>query len=287
MWMSVLDNGPWRAIDTVSGQITNTITNPANSYGVVVDRTGGIYYASWCNTYYWRLAPGTYAVTQVPFEGFDSYHCARGVAIDSAGDIWMAICRWNSGCSTTYGYRIKGGTVTKLGHYTVSGISAGVGIACDSYGKCWMTGTSSNSVSRINKDTGATELSTALFGSNPYNYSDWTGYALKTIVTNNGQAGYWTSQMDSGSATASWKKATWIASLPAGTSVRVRFRAAETKEGLSAAAWCTPFNTSPADLTTCAFPANKQRHLEAQVHLTSKDGTIQAAVSKLTAYWTN
>ena len=284
MWISTLDAGNWMSVDTNTNQIVDIVTKTYNSYGVVVDRSNNAYFAEWCRNGINRIDGNNLTTSRLDLgTWFNGNFCARGMAVDSNGDIWAAIASWNSGPSATFGFKIQGGTLNRIGHWQFGTVTSGVGIAADAYGRIWQSGQGNNTFARMNKDTGVTDLSGALVGTNAYNYSDWTGYALRSIVTKNGQFGNWLYVFDSGTANSVWQRATWTQTLPPGTSARVRFRAAASLNGLLGAAWCDPFSAQPVDLKTCGF--GPQRYLQAQVFLTTKDDIVVAQLNNLKVFW--
>ena len=155
----------------------------------------------------------------------------RGVAVTPIDNhVWVA----NSGV----------GTVTRLDNdgAFVKAITTGeepTGVAVDAAGKVWATNLRSDNAVRIAPAAGADGLGavdlTVDLGAeaSPYNYSDMTG---AVVVGSTSPQGFWAVVQDSGVPGFEWARITWNTepegSEPAGTSIVVEARAADTEAGL-------------------------------------------------------
>ncbi len=104
-----------------------------------------------------------------------------------------------------------------------------------------------------------------------YSYSDMTGIVARSITS---KTGMWTVVHDSGSAGESWGTASWNASEPAGTAVRVKVRSSEDKAAWSAwedASSGTPLTSIPDG-----------RYLQLQVTLQIASGKTSPILYDLT-----
>jgi streptogramin lyase len=288
LWISSPTGGAsFYGIDTKTGAVKHTVARSGESYGVTLDGNDNVWMAGWCSNYLHRIDAVSKVRTSVSI-GLDSSWCARGMAVDTDGNIWAATARWNSNAcgNASYVQKFEKGTGKLLGNYTIGGDfgGGGLGISQDGNGKIWVTSTCTHKAARINKDTGATELVASLYGTNPYTYSDWTGAMLKNVTTKNGQMGVWTANFDGTSATTTWQQATFDAIKPTGTNVRVRFRASATIETIEAAPWCVPASSaSPVDLKACNF--GQKRWLQAEVYLITANVDVQPKVDNFKVYW--
>ena len=285
MWNSNLGSGSsWLAMDTTS-------TDPAQnkfvkavpiagrtSYGVAIDQTNNIYYATWGAAFggIWRVDTATLAVTQI---SGGSATNTRGLTLDVAGDLYAT--EWTTpGCIAKF----KGGTGAYLGRFCSNSLNYTVGIAGDTYGKIWATGYSSNNVIRFKPDfTLDAGFPVALPGTTYYNYSDWNGMILKTVTANNAQAGTWTKVFDSGSVNTQWATATWLAVTPPKTSVAVYFKAGNVPADFANQKSCGPFYTSPVDLTACNY--GKKQLMQVIVYLNTTDVNVQPTMSNLQVFY--
>jgi YVTN family beta-propeller protein len=103
------------------------------------------------------------------------------------------------------------------------------GVSVDANGKVWVTNLGSDSIMRIDPNTNAVDLTVPLrAGSAPYNYSDMTGI----VGLQAARSGNWVVVHDSTEPGTDWGTISWTSSEPAGTSVVVEARAADTEGGL-------------------------------------------------------
>ena len=290
LWNSRLDSGTaWMALDTKSldpaqNTFVAAVPTPAGvcSYGIVIDHDGNVFMASCaaCGIVH-RIDGATHAYSTVsnPYAA-----CGNGMTIDVDGNIWEA----SPGKGVL---KYKAGTGEFLAKYTFPSFSnasgsgsfaAGYGIAGDTFGKVWLTDYSTSSVVRFDT-SGAVEVATALPGKTCYNYSDWNAIVLKTVTSNNAQAGTWTKDYDSGADGTQWGTATWSAKTPPGTSVAVYFKAGASQADFANQKSCGPFYAQPVDLTACNF--GPKRWLEATVVLNTNDVNVQPSMSAFKVYY--
>ncbi len=106
-------------------------------------------------------------------------------------------------------------------------------------------------------------------GVQPYTYSDFTGFALRTFTAPNG----YLRTVVEGCAVGptEWERVSWDATEPGMSMVDVRVRSAVTRAALSTAPWVGPFTTSPSELALPPGPVDTGRFLEVEVNLVSDD----------------
>jgi streptogramin lyase len=231
-----------------------------NSYGLGLDSSGVIWNSRFSNRTITRLSPAGVILSTVSTGGNDS----RGVAVTSNDHIWIA----NSGSNTVTRLRNNG---TLLATIPVGTTPTGVSV--DAAGKVWVTNYGSNNAMRINPATNAVDLTVPLgAGAQPYNYSDMTG----SVVLGSPPQGKWVVVYDSGAAGTPWGKISWNSHVPAGTSLSVRVRSAQTSSGLGSQPWVTvgngvPFTTVPAG-----------RFLQIEVQFTGTDAGASPILYDLT-----
>jgi hypothetical protein len=190
-----------------------------------------------------------------PLPGFGF---SQGIAVDGNSHVWAAE---GFGDEVAHfapdplnpGQHIFVGTVTGFGGTT--------GVAVDANGKIWASEYFTNGASRIDPNAGplggggfpvgAIDMTVPL-GSDawPYNYSDMTGFVAIGATS---PQGTWTVVQDSGVAGTAWGTITWNTesqgSEPAGTSITVAARAADTEAGLSSQAFVAVSNGVAFTLT--------------------------------------
>ncbi len=276
-WMGMDVSDPDPAKNTFKYAVDN---GGRSSYGVVIDRSNNVYFAQWgpCQGGIWRLdAANNYAVSNIA--GVTN-SCTRGITLDVKGDIYTA--EWSP--SPVCVAKFAGGTGAYLNRFCLPGLSQGVGIAGDTYGKIWQTGYYSNNVTRFNPDGTVDQgFPVPLTGVTYYNYSDWNGMILKTVTSNNAQAGTWTWDIDSGSPITQWATATWQSVTPKGTSTAVYFKTATAPAQFANRPFCGPFYTQPVDLTACNF--GPTRYMEVQVVLNTIDVNVRPTLSDFKVYY--
>ncbi len=181
---------------------------------------------------------------------------AQGVAVDGSGNVWVAHSLFGA---TTVGHLRTDGTY--VGNVTLPGGNGPTGVAVDANGKVWVANINSNNAMRIDPaagpvggggfTVGAVDLTVDLgAGAGPYNYSDMTGAVLGTITA---PVGTWSVVQDGGAAGTNWGKVTWNTepqgSVPAGTSLTFKARAANTEAGLTAQSFVAVSNGTGFSLT--------------------------------------
>jgi hypothetical protein len=164
------------------------------------------------------------------------------------------------------------------------------GVAVDRAGKLWspqvwLKGTVNRWTPSGTRDGRFTVDS----GQELYTYSDMTGIQLRTFTVHEG---HWIQSYDSGYAMPVWDHAEWTANLPAGTSVTVQLRAADTAAGFAggtATAWCGPFTSTSGANTAALQPAcaflNGHRWVQADVKLATTANGARPSFSDFKVFW--
>ena len=300
-WISTIGYGPWLGIDTTTGQVKYQVplsvpgAGTAATYGVTIDKSNNVYYAQWCYPGLIRIDATSHLATSIPFSpNTNNWYCARGMSIDTDGNIWAAVAPWNNIGYDNNGYnyaaKFSGGTGSFLGSYRLGNIYQGVFINGDSFGNVWAAGfglgnTAVTRFQRTVSQNGQVDFATKMVGGWPYSYADSTGIVLRTVTSNNAQDGTWAMSFDGQKPTTNWTTATWSSNTPKNTFVKWRFKAAGSFASIAAAPACGPFTTSPADLTTCNF--GNEQWLGAFLELGTSDVTIQPTVSDFKVYYQN
>lgn len=175
----------------------------------------------------------------------------RGIAADDQGFVWMAAdTRSNSAgadpnsnqyASMLIGFNGDDGGVKLfqpsngsasygLADLTDSRTNNSIGVGIDENNQIWMNNYSGN-VTRVDRNTGDV-LRSAQQPGGLYSYSDFTGYQLRHFTAPQGK--FHTDFNTCGPSYATtFNGLTWDATIPAGTSLTVLLRVAETAAGLS------------------------------------------------------
>lgn len=145
-----------------------------------------------------------------------------GISVDGNGDIVQ-------GQSTIYKFHPDGSVVWSS---TNTGFPDTRGVVPDQNNDIWAVNRDQNNVRKFRGTDGAL-LGTLPVGSNPYTYSDATGFAARNVTT---PSGFWNAVSNSGAAGTQWDKVTWNAeaqgNVPAGAVLKVEVRAADSEANL-------------------------------------------------------
>jgi hypothetical protein len=233
-------------------------------YGLAIDPNGFVWAGQLSGDAVRKVSPDGNTILGPFVHGSDS---AQGLAADANGDIWVSSSLFcGSGC--TIGHLKNDGTfVGNVDNPTGAGST---GVAIDAAGKVWSTNLNSNTATRIDPSAGPIGLDgvthvgavdlTVDFPATPcpsppatvqnctpfpYNYSDMTGAQLIGVT---GQ-GSWTVTQDGGAAGTAWGMVTWNTepqgNVPAGASIKVEARTADTEAGLGSVAFAEVANATP------------------------------------------
>jgi len=203
-------------------------------YGLGIDpTTGEIWHTNLDGNRVAKLAPdGTLLAAYQHGERY-----AQGVVVDGTGNVWVAHAL--SYPSRTVGHLRTDGTF--VGNVQLPGGFGPTGVAVDANGKVWVANYNSNNAMRIDPAAGpiggggfpigAVDMTVNLGAdATPYNYSDMTGFVA---IGSTAPQGTWTVVFDGGRIGIDWGKVSWNSEEPAGTSVGVEARAAETQPDLA------------------------------------------------------
>ncbi len=208
-------------------------------YGITVDKEDNVWSAIWESSKVVKVTDGNppkvAAIYTLPSN-------ARAIGADANNNIWISMTRSNQ--------------VVKL--YPTSGIqelhgvgSNPIGVSADSFGNIWVVNYSGGypsdsqvvgsggggSVTRININNPQLKT-TYIFGGVPYTYSDMAGYMLQSVSL---RRGTWMGVQTALVTNPDWKYISVVSSRPSGTSVRLRYRFADSESGLEAARWSNSY----------------------------------------------
>ncbi len=191
----------------------------------------------------------------------DDYQ-ARGIAVTSDGDVWVA----NTGS----------GKVTRWSNDGVKKTAIAVGnsptgVAVDAAGKVWVVNNGDDYIKRIDPATNTVDLEKHILGTTHYGYSDMTGFVSRTVTT---RTGTWTVVYDSQTANAPWGVISWNSAEPAGTSIRARARSSANQTTWS------EWEQASKGVSLSATPAG--RYLQIEVTLQISTGDVSPVLYDLT-----
>jgi uncharacterized repeat protein (TIGR01451 family) len=271
-------------------------TNPrcisgTSLYGLAVDSNGWV----WANQFgseVRKVSPDGNTILGPFFNG--SSTGSQGLAVDSKGDVWIS-SSLSCGGGCTIGHLKNDGAF--VGNVSTPTGSGSTGIAVDAAGKIWAANRSSNTATRIDPSLGplgcggtgcadgtthvgevdltvnfpATEGRPLPY---PYNYSDMTGAQL---FNSTAPQGTWTVVQDAGETGTAWGKVVWNVepqgNVPAGSSLTVEARAADTEAGLGSQEYVAVTNGTAFSLTG--------RFIQARVTLKPNEEGVSPVLSDL------
>jgi hypothetical protein len=220
---------------------------PFNNYGLAIDSMGNVWVSTLGDGVVRKFSPAGALLGTFP-QGNPS---AQGLAVDNNDHVWISSSLFcSSGCNISH-LRNDGSLVGNVPTPTGSGST---GVSVDAEGKVWTANRESHTAVRIDPTAGPVIGGTPLGAVDltvnfpagpggrplpfPYNYSDMTGQQL---FNSTAPQGSWTVVQDGGAAATEWGKVTWNTepqgSVPAGTSLLVEARAAESEAGLGSASY--------------------------------------------------
>ena len=230
-------------------------------YGMTIDENGRIWTANCCCEHVaYRYDPPTNTWAKAAVNARP-----RGIAANGNGFVFVA----NDESDKVHKIDINSMAVT--GSVNLGGGRFPVGMAVDFDGKVWAINQKSSSATRIDGETMGI-LFEKPTGKSPYTYSDMTGFQQKTIVAPKGTYRH-TFQGWTAGATK-WMQIGLQMTTPAGTSARMRVRAAAKVDELEFAVWSPYWGPFPPELPTVnlnAFGNVIGQYLEVEVELFSED----------------
>ena len=232
------------------------------SYGMGIETDGGnsfVWCAQWALNQISKIDAQQVNCNAAVIAGFpkttggDSWD--RGVAVTPADDnVWVANSHYTDGVTIFGGRNVsrldENGNLLAVINTAGGADAQPTGVAVDANGKVWVPNLLTSTLVRINPATNLVDLTVDLNAVNPlgldahpYNYSDMTGIVGLQIA----QFGSWTVKHSSLPGTE-WTAIEWnqencvTPHVPAGTTLTVSARAAETEIGLSSEAFVTVSN---------------------------------------------
>ena len=250
---------------------------PSSAYGINVDKFGRLWVASGNKASVFDPKTFSWKVINMQWGG------GRGVATSNDGYTYVAVD--GSGGAV----KINGNVDPPQVEGFIKGAGSPVGVALDYDGFVWVVNQGGSSATKMDPKT-MTAVGTVPVGSSPYTYSDMTGYTLNYFTAPKGQySSVFFGSVSSNPVTTStikqvWQSITAEAELPAGTALRFRLRAGNTKAELEAAKWSDPIDFPPEvfpyDLTKANIIGNM---LQVEIQLTTKDKKVTPVLKSVTA----
>lgn len=262
IWVSGRGGNLLVRVDPQSGEV-NSYSAPGDfsPYGITLDNKGRVWVANYASlNVAWRYDPQTGNWANAP-----THSHPRGLVGSMDGFVYVA----NDSASEVA--VIHADSLTTQGYVTLGGGRFPVGMAIDFDGFVWAVNQSASSASKIDPEK-MVVIGEYPTGSNPYTYSDMTGYLLHTFTN---PTGFYRHLFGSSGVRFHWTSLIVDAYTPSGTSIKVRVRAAVTQEQLESTPWSGYFGPFPPEqFPLNLIPLNLEGHyLEVEVSLySSKNG---------------
>ena len=251
--------------------------NGISAYGINVDGKGRVWVGGSLARY--NPADGTWLKCGIS--------CA-GIATANDGMVWLA--KDGSGIG-----KVDGETCAQLGTVNTGGAPHGCAVDFDGY--VWGVNLGGNSVDKIDPGKTGQQIGGLIgsrgIGSQPYTYSDMTGYTLnyftapKGLFTTTFFAGGNGNPISQMKPKAVWQILNLDGQYPPATHIDVQVKAADTKQDLDLAQWVVigkvDANTPmPVDLTALGQPLQGLM-LQVQVNLVTEDKKVSPMLGGIEA----
>ena len=320
VWIGFWNSSNLHRLEPLAGKSVDKINIACNPYGLVIDQKGIIWaQGAGCGNLV-RIDPATKQVTKFPYKAgayginvdkFGHIWVASGGSASrfdatnpgpAAWTVVSGIASGGRGVATAndgYVYAAADGSsmVTKINgnnnppnvEAKIAGAQYPVGVALDYDGFVWAVNQGGSSTTKFDPKTNSA-VKTVAVGSSPYTYSDMTGYTLNYFTAPKGQyttvffGGVTVNPITQNIPKQIWQSVSAEADLPDGTALRMRFRAANTKDLLEKAAWSEPVEFPPEKFPFSLVPKNIVGNLlQVEVQLTTKDKKLTPVLKSVSA----
>jgi len=281
IWVSGRGCGKLVRVDPKTGNVQHLNPPTGNLYGITVDKVGRVWIGHYSSAGISRYDPnnGQWNWITSNLGG----HCPRGMAGSAEGYMYSGL-----GCGGDHYVAKVDIESLKVSLINLGGGNkASVGVALDSSGFLWAVNYSSSTTTKINTENDQV-VGEYPVGSNPYTYSDMTGYAAKNYTA---PQGYYQHVIPG----ASFGKTTWTmlevdVNYQGESYLKLRLRAANTVSALAQAAWQGPFgpfppNVFPMDLT--AIPGLVGKYMQVEVILVADEDGNSAILKGFSVQYQN
>ncbi len=275
LWVVAVFTGQILAIDTDTNTVLYTRAGESRlgcrgNYGIAIDTDNRVWLAGFHCTHVARYDPrgDTWFHLELPESGV-----TRGVAADDRGYIYLGSSHTFISPGGVLGDPIgritrlradDGGDVRIYGTIDapIPGLGT-VGVGLDDARNVWAVNQVSGTITRLNPETGETREFPV--GDEPYTYSDFTGFAFRTITSPSGSVRVHVEGCGLGGT--EWEELLWRGTTPGDSTLTARVRVAATREALDAASW-VEVSGNPALLDSLG----SQHHLEVEFRLGQGSG---------------
>lgn len=215
LWSASLGNQLGKITNTGSDTGPYTVSSYSGNFNYGIAIGNNKVYLGSANQ---QFDPATSTFSPIPNMGVGT----GGLVVDGSGNII-------GGQSTIRKVSPTGALLWQA--FLQAGGASSIGIQVDSNNDVWQIGFASAGRMQKYRGTDGAPLGVFPVGNMPYTYSDAAGFAARNATSNTGT---WTTSLDGGAAGTVWGKVNWNDLIPAGASVVVQIRTADTQVGLPA-----------------------------------------------------
>ena len=319
VWAGMWSSQVLHRLTPDDGTVVQSVSIPANPYGLVLDGEGVIWVSGRGGSKLVRVDPNT----DPPEVSSYTPPCGSlyGITVDMNGMVWTGhysdhcITRFNpqtnqfntitqnlgSHCprgmaGSTDGYMYSGlgcsgsTQIAKVDIDTLAvelvDISPGstpIGVALDSNGYVWAVNYNTSNAMKVDPHTGQ-KFGPYPVGQSPYTYSDMTGYALQNFTAPQGS--YTTTLGGWSEIRVKWESLWVNAEIPMGANIMVEVRTAMSEEALATTPWQGMFGPFPPEtfpLDLSVHPAMDGKYIEIRLWLFSEDKESTPIVKEIQA----
>ncbi|MFZ5469118.1 MAG: MopE-related protein [Myxococcota bacterium] len=280
-------SNPAKKVNTTSITLVDTVTNPS-FYGIAIDTANRVWYGGLSGGGAMHRIDGDppYSVLNTGVTGITA------VTVHPDGTIWGSSYSGTPRGVVKITLDAAGTAVQTIERFADPEGRNNHGIAVDRAGKIWspqvnLNYTPGSDIGYVNRWTtaGVRENRFAVDpGYSQYTYSDMTGIQLRTITV---REGHWIQDFDSGYQNPVWNRVEWTEVKPAGTTVDVSVRSADTEAAFGAGqatAWC-PVTASGTPLNPACSFLNGHRWLQVDITLGTTSDGVKPSVSDVKVFW--
>ncbi len=263
-----------------------------NLYGITVDADDNLWLADYAGHGMWRYEPDRTDFSTLGDGVWSFGHTDNdgicGIAADDRGYVWGAEM------NASYVVRVdptsipSGGSVTPVMERWGTYGSDLRGVGVDFSGNVWAIIRNESKVYRLDVDANGDVTDPVggevAVGTEPYTYSDFTGFGLRTFTNPHG---WWSMTLQGcNGGDAQWDQISWMAYEPTGTTVLLRVRSSQSATQFPD--WSDTYDTFPADLDQPPqgpLDPNPSPYLSLMFELYSDGDENSPVVSSLAVTW--
>ncbi|PKN44092.1 MAG: hypothetical protein CVU59_12555 [Deltaproteobacteria bacterium HGW-Deltaproteobacteria-17] len=268
-------------------------------YGITTDSENNIWYGGWNSNrvyryrphrldrsdpaYFTELGAGTWTMIE-----YGAY--TGGISADLRGFIWVAN---NNGFIARIPQSIADGVhdasvATQMNPTSFGGNMRGSGIDFD--GHVWGVSHDTSTANRIELDAAGNatgNITTVPVGTNPYTYSDFTGYGLRNFTRPQGTFSYTFTSCPDSELPPTWYEVRWNGTTPPGTSISAFVQTSNDAASIRYAEIYGPWETSPAVLSDVPGPVapNPAWYIRVTFLLTTENRDVTPILHDFDLVW--